>query len=188
MLTQLRDVAEKLQDRLNAIQGTTGDNNLCVDIAWLAGGAYVDLTVSFGGDPKWLTLWSSEGDNTGVQVPDEEEGETRGALVDELTVENCLAYIRYRIGGLTQFLADPTPYITLYTMCQHCDHFVDEEDPVVHLDDGEKEHDHNAEPGKTRTMHEWQQARPDLFIKHADGKIGPNSVHHFDRNKVKQST
>jgi hypothetical protein len=72
-----------------------------------------------------------------------------------------------------------------YTICKICDHFVDEnpcyeDDPTlfkfVHLEDGEQEFDHNAEPGETRKN--WQDLRPDLFTKYPDGKIGPNSQFH----------
>ena len=81
-----------------------------------------------------------------------------------------------------------------YTLCAQCDHFVepnDSADPTVplayfpgaaafiHLDDGEKEHDHDAVPGdETHTLREWQARRPDLFRAHRDGKIGPNSAFH----------
>lgn len=93
-------------------------------------------------------------------------------------------------------------------MCKHCDHFVEENyfgnDKVVivdattvevegysngklaryiHLEDGEQEFDHNAEPGEVRTGLEWERFRPDLFTKYPDGKIGPNSPFHSRRGK-----
>lgn len=75
----------------------------------------------------------------------------------------------------------------IYTQCAKCDHFIEINDddndfpmlPVasyIHLDDGEKEHDHDAEPGSfSATLALWKHYRPDLF--EADpttGKIGPN--------------
>lgn len=75
-----------------------------------------------------------------------------------------------------------------YTLCQHCDHFVDENDGsasgYLHLEDGEQEFDHDAEPGETKTKQEWKKARPDLYQQHSDGKIGPNSFYHSRRGKV----
>ena len=75
-----------------------------------------------------------------------------------------------------------------YEMCGHrgCWHFVDD-NPAFgdypglaeyeHLDDGEKEHDHDATPGgDIRTLDEWQRAHPELFTGYGDGKIGPNSA------------
>lgn len=73
-----------------------------------------------------------------------------------------------------------------YVLCRCCDHFV-EPRPCpkagaaewIHLDDGDKEHDHDALPGvASMTLAEWQRERPDLFTEYADGKIGPNSVHY----------
>lgn len=79
---------------------------------------------------------------------------------------------------------------TKYTQCKHCDHFVDDNTAQgegiaanVHLEDGEQEFDHDAEPGETKTMAEWQAERPDLFKMHPDGKIGPNSIYHSQRGK-----
>ena len=76
-----------------------------------------------------------------------------------------------------------------YTLCKHCDHFVDPdpESPCkfVHLEDGEQEFDHDPEPSdQTHTLAQWQVLRPDLFFKHPDEAIGPNSVHHSRRGKV----
>lgn len=80
-----------------------------------------------------------------------------------------------------------------YTMCKHCDHFVDSDttigdsdDETVwdHLEDGEQEFDHNAEPSmKEFTLAAWRERRPDLFTTYDDGKTGPNSVHHSRRGK-----
>ena len=72
-----------------------------------------------------------------------------------------------------------------YTLCKHCDHFVDKNDTPepeegvtfaewTHLDSGEK--DHEAEPGNmTMSLLDWKRKRPDLFVKFPDGYIGPNS-------------
>jgi hypothetical protein len=96
-------------------------------------------------------------------------------------------------------------------LCKHCDHFVEEntnpEEIIettdttikvryddgstdifaryVHLEDGEQEFDHDAEPGETRD--DWEKVRPDLFVEHADGKIGPNSIFHSQRGKIDDS-
>lgn len=84
-----------------------------------------------------------------------------------------------------------------YTLCKHCDHFVDPNDCLedfpadeqahiakfIHLEDGEQEFDHDAEPGETKLGHEWQRDRPDLFQEHPDGAIGPNSFFHSRRGK-----
>lgn len=74
-----------------------------------------------------------------------------------------------------------------YTLCRHCDHFVDPCVVVglVHLEDGEQEFDHVAElSDETRLKSEWIQLRPDLFQKYEDGKSGPNSQYHSRRGKV----
>jgi hypothetical protein len=82
-----------------------------------------------------------------------------------------------------------------YTLCRHCDHFVDKNDAFdgschqvarfIHLEDGEQEFDHDAEPStKTHLLEEWRRLRPDLFKMHPDGKIGPNSAHHSRRGKI----
>lgn len=76
-----------------------------------------------------------------------------------------------------------------YTLCARCDHFVDAnssagDDPTyarfVHLDDGEKDHDHDAEPSdQTFSLDEWKAIRPDLFERDpATGRIGPNREQH----------
>jgi len=82
----------------------------------------------------------------------------------------------------------------MYDLCLHCWHFVDENSAFgdypglaryVHLDDGEKEHDHDAEPtGEPRTLEVWRLTNPSLFRTYADGKIGPNSSHFHARRKV----
>ena len=83
-------------------------------------------------------------------------------------------------------------YETKYQLCKHCDHFVDENPAAgpgiakfVHLEDGEQEFDHDGEPlGEGKTLSEWRETRPDLFVKHSDDKIGPNSIHHDQRGKT----
>jgi len=77
------------------------------------------------------------------------------------------------------------------TLCKHCDHFVENDnvsDPAaagyVHLDDGEQEYDHNAEPSETVERAELEKIRPDLWRRYADGKIGPNSWWHSRRGKI----
>ena len=76
-------------------------------------------------------------------------------------------------------------------LCQHCDHFVEEnigiepgQAPFMHLDNGGQEYDHDATPGEHHRMKEWRELRPDLFIEHADGEIGPNSKFHGQRGKI----
>ena len=85
-------------------------------------------------------------------------------------------------------------HFTKYTLCKHCDHFV-EENPAhvsgkddyatfLHLEDGEQEFDHDAAPSdQVMTGAEWKKKRPDLFFDYPDGKIGPNSIHHNRRGK-----
>lgn len=64
---------------------------------------------------------------------------------------------------------------TNYTLCKHCNHFVD--CVLGHLEDGEQEFDHEPEASnQTHTGSRWQELRPDLFGIYPDGKIGPNSV------------
>jgi hypothetical protein len=76
-----------------------------------------------------------------------------------------------------------------YEMCAHCRHFVEPNDvgstlpfPVaeyVHLDNGEKEHDHDAAPGGIRgTLGAWREDDPGLFVTYPDGETGPNSAHY----------
>jgi hypothetical protein len=73
----------------------------------------------------------------------------------------------------------------MYTKCKWCDHFVDEDD-LIHMDDGDKDHDHVAElSDMTYNFYEWQYNRPDLFVLHPDGKIGPNSKRHVQAGKAK---
>ena len=79
----------------------------------------------------------------------------------------------------------------MYDVCAQpdCWHFVEvnsaaqswpaEAGPVaeyVHLDDGEKEHDHDAVPsGRPAALEVWRARYAELFVEHSDGKIGPNS-------------
>lgn len=74
-----------------------------------------------------------------------------------------------------------------YEKCAHCWHFIEPNDaePVpeitlaayLHLDDGGKEHDHDAAPsGDARTIVQWGQSCPELFHVYPDGAIGPNSA------------
>lgn len=81
----------------------------------------------------------------------------------------------------------------VYAICRHCHHFVDPADadaieggpaPFVHLEDGEQEFDHDAEPAGQATLSEWKRRRPDLFHEYPDGKIGPNSSHHSRTGKL----
>lgn len=68
-----------------------------------------------------------------------------------------------------------------YEICVHCDHFVESEEAgYEHLDNGmQPDYDHEAAPsGVEHSLADWKQTRPDLFVTHADGNIGPNSVHH----------
>lgn len=78
--------------------------------------------------------------------------------------------------------------MTNYEKCRHCWHFIEANvvqadayfdiAAYVHLDNGSKEHDHDAEPsGDIRTLDEWKRDYPELFYQHKDGEIGPNSVH-----------
>lgn len=78
--------------------------------------------------------------------------------------------------------------VVLYEKCAHCWHFIDLNDvdsneyyivsEYVHLDNGEKEHDHDAAPsGDIRTLDEWKRDQPSLFYTFPDGQTGPNSVH-----------
>jgi rubrerythrin len=77
---------------------------------------------------------------------------------------------------------DSEDIVARYRLCKHCDHFADEEG---HLEDGEQEFDHDPEPdGPALTLDEWKAKRPDLFVNHPDGKIGPNSIHHSRRGKI----
>jgi len=80
----------------------------------------------------------------------------------------------------------------IYTICAvpGCWHFIEENGTrdygiqfaeYVHLDDGEKEHDHDALPGIARSLDVWKLTNPSLFVTYDDEKIGPNSAHfrHF---------
>ena len=78
-----------------------------------------------------------------------------------------------------------------YTLCKHCDHFVDPNEPYqegtakfIHLEDGEQEFDHEPEPSdQVHTLAQWREIRPDLFVEHEDA-IGPNSIHHNRKGKL----
>lgn len=74
---------------------------------------------------------------------------------------------------------------TAYEQCAHCDHFIERQGTaglVRHLDDGEQRYNHDAAPsGEVRTFAEWLKRRPNLFVLHSDGKIGPNSALHGTR-------
>lgn len=75
-----------------------------------------------------------------------------------------------------------------YEICAKCDHFIEFNEVSeaglashFHLDDGEKEYDHDATPsGDSRLLIDWRLQRPDLFLEYADGAIGPNSVFHVN--------
>jgi len=91
---------------------------------------------------------------------------------------------------------------TAVSLCKHCDHFVEENDSgqdresysdtqdresyavaaFVHLCDGQHhtpDDHHEAEPrGEPKPLETWKAERPDLFVTHPDGLIGPNSRHH----------
>ena len=93
-----------------------------------------------------------------------------------------------------------------YERCYICDHFVESndlcpgeyyhDDPskpegepglarYIHFDDGEQEYDHDAKPsGEVHGSIDWQRLRPDLFVEHPDGKVGPNSEYHCRRGKA----
>lgn len=79
-----------------------------------------------------------------------------------------------------------------YTLCRHCDHFVEANEPpdsdadkFLHLEEGQQEFDHAAEPSaQVHTLAQWRELRPDLFKKHRDGRIGPNSKFHSRRGKL----
>jgi len=81
-----------------------------------------------------------------------------------------------------------------YELCAYCDHFIEENSDYtpesgycthLHLENGEQEFDHDATPsGEIHTDDEWGKLRPDLFIEHPDGAVGPNSIHHSQRGKL----
>jgi len=81
---------------------------------------------------------------------------------------------------------------TSYEKCRLCWHFIERNDTdpedfagtgivvaeYVHLDNGEIEHDHDAEPsGDRQTLAAWKQQHPELFRSYPDGQTGPNSVY-----------
>ena len=73
-----------------------------------------------------------------------------------------------------------------YTICSLCDHFVEYnyvQGPglakYVHLDNGDKEHDHDAYPSLlTYPLDWWKAARPNLFKTYPDNMVGPNSIYY----------
>lgn len=77
---------------------------------------------------------------------------------------------------------------SVYNQCAHCDHFIEPDgtaDLYRHLDDGEQSYDHDAEPSSgAQSIAEWMEQRPDLFVRHSDGKVGPNSGLHRRRGKI----
>lgn len=76
-----------------------------------------------------------------------------------------------------------------YTLCELCDHFVEElhfdnRTFCVHIEDGDQDFTHRAKKSSlTKPLSVWKVARPDLFKLHEDGAIGPNSKHHSRRGK-----
>lgn len=97
-------------------------------------------------------------------------GPTSGAWMTESTGAPCVVAGQH----------EPT----LFSMCAHCDHFVTDNDPWhaglarhMHMEDGEQEFDHDAEPGaESMTSVDWYMERPELFMMFPDGKVGPNSA------------
>lgn len=80
-----------------------------------------------------------------------------------------------------------------YEKCAKCWHFIEPNDvgpdefftyaEYLHLDNGEKEHDHDAAPsGDIRTLEQWEHDHPELFTEYSDGEIGPNSVYFKGRD------
>lgn len=77
-----------------------------------------------------------------------------------------------------------------YMLCADCDHFIEpnysfcNDESVtryIHLEDGDKDQDgdHDAKPTRALLSLElWWTLRPDLFVTHPDGKVGPNSAYH----------
>lgn len=89
----------------------------------------------------------------------------------------------------------------LYEKCGHsgCWHFIEDNsgesegtvasdwykgempDLWLHLDNGDKYHDHVAIPsGERRTLREWEEIHPELFKAFKGGDIGPNSKYFPD--------
>ena len=72
-----------------------------------------------------------------------------------------------------------------YNLCGDCEHFAAVDGAIQHLENGEQEFDHPPRPvNPGQTLAQWKLARPDLFEKYSDGKIGPNSRVHSQRGKV----
>jgi hypothetical protein len=120
------------------------------------------------------------------------EAEASADLADEDQMNDPDAALELDLDPATvvSVVEDPDQYI----LCKHCDHFVEANDQdsidrgcaaFIHMEDGEQEFDHAAEPSdQSHTLEEWKQLRPDLFKHHRDGKIGPNSIHHSRRGKI----
>lgn len=106
---------------------------------------------------------------------------------------------RETTGVLAGHIADGRGHVTdltcctEYQLCRDCDHFVEPNDAegdglaaYVHLCDAEADNPasdpdghHEAVPsGLTGTLAFWRSSRPDLFVDHGDGHIGPNSEQH----------
>ena len=75
-----------------------------------------------------------------------------------------------------------------YSLCKYCDFFVEfvvdpqtNQSTTRHARDGDFDPDeyHAAvSRGQFATMDHWVTQRPDLFITHEDGHVGPNSLKH----------
>jgi hypothetical protein len=77
-----------------------------------------------------------------------------------------------------------------FALCKHCDHFLLEGEPGHCCDEEhhDPDEDHAAEPrGEYKSLPQWKKERPDLFVHHADDRIGPNSRHHVTQLDVKPS-
>lgn len=79
---------------------------------------------------------------------------------------------------------------TIYDLCKECDHFIERgfTSEWEHIFDG-SHHDPDARcaprpRGTPKTLVEWQKERPDLFVEHVDGLIGPNSRYHVTQLPV----
>lgn len=131
----------------------------------------------------------------------------------DMNYERCAHFSEgtYTIGEEAQVMADAEAYANRYfapdealddasyEKCAHCWHFIEsnldyyiaEASPgnfkvaqYIHLDNGEKEHDHDATPsGDIRRLAEWRAAFPVLFVTYPDGMTGPNSIHFVPPNE-----
>ncbi len=108
---------------------------------------------------------------------EDEEEDCLDPFQVELQWEPGFSRLDYEECGYGEF--------STYEQCALCDHFIepDAEDCLFrHLDDGEQTYDHDAEPsGEAHTFSQWMDQRPDLFVLHSDGRIGPNSNLHGNR-------